>query len=75
MRIGRRRASSAGACCWRRSQPTKTRRPPASLRRAGWPPGCRTQRPLRRHESPDCIAHLYDYCRTALARRMQRGPV
>ena len=30
-----RRASSAGACCWRRSQPTKTRRPPASLRRAG----------------------------------------
>ena len=35
MRIGRRTASSAGACCWRRSQPTKTRRPPASLRRAG----------------------------------------
>ena len=28
MRIGRRTASSAGACCWRRSQPTKTRRPP-----------------------------------------------
>ena len=28
MRIGRRRASSVGACCWRRSQPTKTRRPP-----------------------------------------------
>ena len=35
MRIGRRRASSAGACCLRCSQPTKTRRPPASLRRAG----------------------------------------